>query len=105
MCRNNGEFKGMKFGHWEGGHRVPSFVAGPRLAPSLRMRWYNHSVHLVDLHATILDLVGLVPENPRGVAAHDGVSLRPVLTLSVSLKTPIRTELWVGDDVLRIGDL
>ena len=37
---NNGEFKGMKFGHWEGGHRVPSFVAGPRLAPLLRMRWY-----------------------------------------------------------------
>jgi hypothetical protein len=93
---NNGEFKGMKFGHWEGGHRVPSFVGGPALAPSLQMQWYNHTVHLVDLHATILDLAGLVPQHPSGVMAHDGVSLLPVLNLSLSLATPIRTELWIG---------
>ena len=102
---NNGEFKGMKFGHWEGGHRVPSFVGGPALAPSLRAQWYNQTVHLVDLHRTILDLVGLAPQHPAGVAAHDGVSLLPVLDLSISLATPIRRELWIGDDVLRIGDL
>ena len=98
---NNGEFKGMKFGHWEGGHRVPSFVGGPRLAPALRGQWYNHSVHLVDLHATILGLAGLVPQHPVGTAAHDGVSLVPILNLSLSLATPVRTELWIGDDVLR----
>ena len=55
----NGEHKGMKFNHWEGGHRVASFVGGPLLAPSLRGRWYNQTVHLVDLHATILDLARL----------------------------------------------
>ena len=129
---NNGVFKGMKvsqhtksfsallvpeflpvhqqtpvawqFGHWEGGHRVPSFIGGPMLAPSLRAQWYNQTVHLVDLHATILDLAGLTPQHPPGVAAHDGVSLLPVLNLSLSLTTPIRSELWIGDDVLRIGD-
>ena len=79
--------------------QVPSFVWGPALAPSLRTQWYNHTVHLVDLHATILDLAGLVPQNPIGVAAHDGVSLLPVLNLSLALATPIRTELWIGDDV------
>lgn len=101
---NNGEFKGMKFGHWEGGHRVPSFVGGPALAPSLRSKWYNQTVHLVDLHATILDFAGLKPQQPTGVAVHDGVSLLPVLELTLSLATPIRAELWIGDDVLRIGD-
>ena len=61
------------------------------LAASLRTQWYNHSVHLVDLHATILDLAGIQPQQPVGVAAHDGVSLLPVLTLSIPLATPIRT--------------
>ena len=37
----------------------------------------------------------------------DGFSLLPVLNASISLRTPIRGndgELWIADDVLRIGD-
>ena len=67
----NSEHKGMKFNHWEGGHRVTSFVGGPHLAASLRGRWYNQTVHLVDLHATILDLARLY------VAFHAGLPVTP----------------------------
>ena len=49
---SNSEHKGAKFTHWEGGHRVASFVGGPLVAPTLRGQWYNRTVHLVDLHAT-----------------------------------------------------
>jgi hypothetical protein len=83
---------------------VPCFVGGPALGSSLRSRWYNHTVHLVDLHATILDLANLAALHPANVAPVDGVSLRPVLDLATPLDTPIRTELWIGDDVLRVGD-
>ena len=49
-ANSNTEFRGQKFGHWEGGHRVPCFIGGPALAPALVGRWYNETVHLVDLH-------------------------------------------------------
>ena len=62
----NTEFKGQKFRHWEGGHRVPCFIGGPALeklsgGSQLAGRWYNETVHLVDLHATVLDLAGVEP--------------------------------------------
>ena len=99
----NDEHKGMKFSHWEGGHRVPSFIAG--VALGLRGQWYNQTVSLVDLHATILDIAALTARvGPAGVAPADGVSLLPVLNLSVPLGTAIRSELWIADDVLRVGD-
>jgi hypothetical protein len=34
----------------------------------------------------------------------DGVSLLPVLQSLITIDTPIRTELWIADDVLRVGD-
>ena len=34
----------------------------------------------------------------------DGVSLLPVLNLSATLAAPVRHELWLHDDVLRVGD-
>lgn len=127
----NTEFKGQKFGHWEGGHRVPCFIGGPALtklslysqSPSssevaaggsspisspLAGRWYNETVHLVDLHATILALAGVeVAAHPAGVAAVDGFSLLPILNGSKPLATVLRPnngELWIVDDALRIGD-
>jgi hypothetical protein len=61
-------------------------------------------VHLVDLHATILDLAGLTALQPARVMPADGISLLPVLESLISLDTPIRAQLWIADDVLRIGD-
>jgi hypothetical protein len=61
-------------------------------------------VHLVDLHATILDLAGLTALQPTRVMPADGISLLPVLESLISLDTPIRAQLWIADDVLRIGD-
>ena len=96
----NGQFKGFKFTHWEGGHRVPSFVSGGALTDELRGSWYNHTIHFVDLHRTILDLAGLsTPEEPAAVKPHDGVSLGPWLNLSQGLDTPLRDELWIANDV------
>jgi hypothetical protein len=61
------------------------------------------TVHLVDLHATLLDLGGAVPQHPAGTVPIDGVSLVQVLNGSVGLTEPVRSELWIADDVLRVG--
>jgi hypothetical protein len=53
---NNGEFKGMKFGHWEGGHRVPCFIGGPALSPSLRSQWYDQTAPLGHTHYSTLTI-------------------------------------------------
>jgi hypothetical protein len=99
---------------------VPCFIGGPALeklsgrsqpaepgSNSLAGEWYNETVHLVDLHATILDLAGVDAAHPAGVAAADGFSLVPILNGSKPLSTVLRPnngELWIFDDVLRIGD-
>ena len=99
----NTVFKGMKFSHWEGGHRVPAFIAGPAVPTAVASHWYNGTVHLVDLHATIIDLGGGVAAQPAGVKPVDGVSLVSVLNGSVPLDGQVRSELWIADDVLRVG--
>lgn len=103
---SNDMFKGMKFSHWEGGHRVPAFIAGPAVAAGLAGgRWYNGTVHLVDLHATILELAGVAAAaHPHGVNPVDGLSLVGVLNGSIGPEEQVRHELWIADDVLRIGD-
>ena len=101
---SNSIFKGHKFSHWEGGHRVPSFIGGPAVSESLAGKVYKGTVHLVDLHRTILDLAGVAaPAQPSGVKPHDGVSLVGVLEGRVALDTPVRSELWIADSVLRVG--
>ena len=90
--------------HYEGGHRVPAFIGGPALPAPMRGAWYNGTLHLVDLHATLLDLGGAVASQPKGVVPIDGVSIVSVLNGSVGLEAPLRTELWIADEVLRVGD-
>ena len=82
---SNSVFKGMKFGHYEGGHRVPTFIGGPPVSRSpLGGAWHNATAHLVDLHATILDLAGVTAADPgKGngsswVPPVDGASLLPL---------------------------
>ena len=100
---SNSEHKGAKFTHWEGGHRVASFIGGPLVTPALRGQWYNQTVHLVDLHATILDLAGVQAAlHPPGTMPVDGFSLVPVLNLTRAIDSDIRPnngELWITDDV------
>lgn len=104
---SNSVFKGEKFGHYEGGHRVPTFFGGP-LVSGIGGAWHNGTTHLVDLHATILDMAGVVAADPHKsngswVSPVDGVSLLPILNGSLPLGTATRPELWVADDVLRVG--
>lgn len=94
----------VRFLVFAGGHRVPAFIGGPRVAKALSGQWYNGTVHLVDLHATLLDLGGAVPQQPAGTVPIDGVTLVPVLNGSLELSQPVRSELWIADDVLRVGD-
>ena len=101
---SNSIFKGHKFSHWEGGHRVPSFISGPAVSESLAGKVYKGTVHLVDLHRTILDLAGVAaPAQPSGVKPHDGVSMVGVLEGRAALDTPVRSELWIAHSVLRVG--
>lgn len=80
---------------------MPAFIGGPAVSSQLAGQWYNNTVHLVDLHATVIDLAGGVAAQPSGVAPVDGVSLVGVLNGSIKLSEPVRTELWIADDVLR----
>jgi arylsulfatase A-like enzyme len=106
---SNSVFKGEKFGHYEGGHRVPTFFGGPLVSRSpLGGVWHNGTTHLVDLHATILDMAGVVAADPHKsngswVPPVDGVSLLPILNGTLPPGTAIRPELWIADDVLRVG--
>ena len=70
---------------------MPSWIGGPALRPSLRAHWYNETVHLVDLHRTILDLAGVaIPAHPAGVMGADGYSLVPLLNGSAPLTSVLR---------------
>ena len=106
---SNSVFKGEKFGHYEGGHRVPTFIGGPLVGRSpLAGLWHNGTTHLVDLHATILDMAGVAAADPHRangswVPPVDGVSLLPVLNGTLPPGTATRAELWIADDVLRVG--
>lgn len=35
----NTVFRGMKFSHWEGGHRVPAFIGGPAVSSVVSGKW------------------------------------------------------------------
>lgn len=94
----------MKFGQYEGGHRVPTFVAGGALEPSLQGKWHNGTTHLVDLHATICDLAGATPAQLGSVAPLDGFSLGAILNGTMPLGTQVRQELWMNNAALRVGD-
>lgn len=106
---SNSVFKGEKFGHYEGGHRVPTFIGGPLVSRSpLSGLWHNSTTHLVDLHASILDMAGVVAADPHKsngswVPPVDGVSLLPILNGTMAPGTDTRPELWIADDVLRVG--
>lgn len=84
-------------------------VKGPRISGSpLGGLWHNGTTHLVDLHATILDMAGVVAADPHKsngswVPPVDGVSLLPILNGTVPAGTATRQELWIADDVLRVG--
>lgn len=94
----------MKFGQYEGGHRVPTFIAGGALAVGLRGAWHNGTTHLVDLHATVCDLAGALPAQPPAVAPLDGFSLRGILNGSLPPGAQVRDELWMNNAAIRVGD-
>ena len=97
-------WRGIKRDQWEGGHRVPSFISGPAVSESLAGKVYKGTVHLVDLHRTILDLAGVAaPAQPSGVKPHDGVSMVGVLEGRAALDTPVDDERGSGCTCLSAG--
>ncbi|MCE5278315.1 MAG: arylsulfatase [Planctomycetaceae bacterium] len=71
LFRNKGPWKGGKFISWEGGVRVPMFIAWPgRVAPGTT----ENLTALYDLPATLAELAGA--EEPP---ATDGISIVPLL--------------------------
>ncbi|WP_420428524.1 sulfatase family protein [Kordiimonas sp.] len=70
----NGDLLGMKFGAWEGGHRVPFFAKWPGHIPVGTVS--SGLVSNVDFLATLADIVGskLTPEQ-----GPDSVSFLPIL--------------------------
>ena len=95
---DNSPLRAGKFSDYEGGVRVPAFVSGGLLAPSLRGASLESAVHVADWAATFLELAGgSFVHDPRAAASEpplpqpDSLSIAPYL-LGDSPTTP-RTEV------------
>ncbi len=100
----NGDLLGMKFGAWEGGHRVPLIVRWPGQAPA-----GEHSAELlshVDMLATIAEIIehplekGEGPDSYNMLPTFKGISAKPIrdhLVVSPARKShlAIRQGKWV----------
>ncbi len=103
--RLNGKLLGMKFGAWEGGHRVPFIVRWPGVAPAGKKS--DELISNVDMLATLADIVArdlLDDEGPDSVNminAFKGIEgdkpIRESLVISPFQKThlTIRSGKWV----------
>ena len=87
--RLNGDLLGMKFGAWEGGHRVPFIVRWPGRIPAGTVS--EALISNVDLLGTLAALVGrpLAPDE-----GPDSFNLLPALTETPS--TPVRDHLIIS---------
>jgi len=65
---SNLPFRGQKATLWQGGLRVPAFIAGP-LVPSGAT--YGNMMHITDVQMTLLDMIGV---KHNGTKPLDGVS-------------------------------
>ena len=84
--QSNGELRGGKQDHWEGGIRVPTCVVWPGKIP---LRRSDAPGMTMDLLPTLCDIVGANVSRPV-----DGVSLKDVW-LGQSQGDPNRTFVWV----------
>ncbi len=87
--RLNGDLLGMKFGAWEGGHRVPLIVRWPGQVPAGRVS--DALVGNVDFLATLAALVG------RELGPGEGVdSVDQLPELLGAAEAPLREELVIS---------
>ncbi|ETO32661.1 arylsulfatase, partial [Reticulomyxa filosa] len=111
----NRPLRGAKHTLWEGGIRVPAFVTGGALHPSLKGKIHKHMFHVSDWFATFVDMCGIdvmldyndvVPLNNR----LDGVSQYPFLFQGRD-HLPLRHEMLLGGfdandgGAIRVGEL
>jgi arylsulfatase A len=82
----SGPFRGHKADLFEGGHRVPMFVRWPGRVPAGSE--YSHPVGLIDLLATVADLLQVTLPDDAG---EDSVSLMPAL--QGRTRAPVRETL------------
>lgn len=108
MGGSNWPLRGTKHTLWEGGMRVPTFVAGPFLNKS----HYNSSslMHVVDWYPTLLNLSGAkkIPSNLHGVnqwsTLNGGPPVRSEFVYNINHhKTNISGAIRVGDMKLIFG--
>jgi arylsulfatase A len=110
--RLNGKLLGMKFGAWEGGHRVPFIVRWPGVAPAGEKS--DELISNVDMLATLADIVGRDlsdddgPDSVNVVNAFKGIKGDPIresLVISPFQKThlTIRSGKWVYIDAQNEG--
>lgn len=81
VAGSNGILRGGKGSNWEGGIRVPTFVAGGTLPKSMRGKELHGLVHVSDWFATLSAVAGLPGEaDTSGPAPSDSFNLWPYLT-------------------------
>lgn len=85
----NGDLLGMKFGAWEGGHRVPFIAKWPGHIPAGTVT--SELVSNVDFLATLAEITG---QDLQTNAAQDSVSFLTVL--KQQNKTPVRDHLIIS---------
>ncbi|MBT5072717.1 MAG: arylsulfatase [Kordiimonadaceae bacterium] len=87
--RMNGKLLGMKFGAWEGGHRVPFIVRWPGNAPAGKKS--AELLSNVDVIATLADLVG------RDLKEHEGPDSVNMMNAFKGIEgEPLRDELIIS---------
>ena len=112
---SNSPLRGGKLNWWEGGVRPAAFVhaASPTLLPtdgsSHRGGWYNGSLHETDVFATFFALannnISAAGTPPTfGGFAIDGVNIWGALLDGGGALPPPRTEVLIGDDILRVDE-
>ncbi len=73
-----GVLRGRKRDVWEGGHRVPGIISWPAVVGATSRVSWDPAVTM-DLHATVLDVLGVERPAAQRDWAYDGVSLMPIL--------------------------
>lgn len=79
---SNHPLRGGKGSNWEGGTRVPAFVAGGVLPRAMAGKTHDGLIHICDWVATFAELAGVSPDagEPNAVAPLDSVSAWPWLS-------------------------
>eukprot|EP00448_Togula_jolla_P010115 CAMPEP_0170613910 /NCGR_PEP_ID=MMETSP0224-20130122/24521_1 /TAXON_ID=285029 /ORGANISM="Togula jolla, Strain CCCM 725" /LENGTH=530 /DNA_ID=CAMNT_0010939537 /DNA_START=24 /DNA_END=1613 /DNA_ORIENTATION=- len=103
---SNSPFRGAKYSNWEGGIRVPAFIAGGVLPEGARGRTLKGMISMADWYATLAGIAGAKVDY-GGPAPSDSINQWPYITgvYPWSLRSEIVHEHRLSSNNSRVGAL